>query len=50
MTVDLHVREAGTGHPVVLGAVVVVALLHRADDQRGEHASGREKVDAGSAT
>jgi fucose permease len=35
---------------VALGAVVVVALLHRADDQHGEHAPGREKVDAGSAT
>ncbi len=35
---------------VFLGAIVVAALLHRGDDQQGELASGREKVDAGSAT
>ena len=35
---------------VALGAVVVVALLHRGDDQHGGHTSGREKVDVQSAT
>ena len=35
---------------VALAAVVVVALLHRAEDQHGEPVSGREKVDVRSAT
>ena len=35
---------------VALGAVVVVALLHRTDDRHGEPAAGREKVEVGSAT
>jgi EmrB/QacA subfamily drug resistance transporter len=35
---------------VALGAVVVVALLHRGDDRHDEPAAGREKVEVGTAT
>jgi hypothetical protein len=35
---------------VALGAVVVVALLHRESDRPVDHTAGREKVDVRSAT
>jgi len=35
---------------VALGAVVVVALLHRAEDRFGGRSPGRERVDLAGAT